>query len=264
MPRRFICSLLFVAGTSTATSSSLAQSNDDADWIALFNGRDMARWIPKFTGFDLGVNYRDTFLVEDGLLKVSYDNWPDFNNEFGHLFYDEPFSHYLLRVEYRFVGDQVTNGPAWAYRNNGIMFHSQSPESMVRDQEFPASIEAQMLGGNGSDPRPTGNVCSPGTHYVRDGALVTQHCVNSTSNTYHGDQWVVMELEVRGSKVIRHRVNGELVFEYSGVQLDDSDADGARLLSEGNPLAVEEGYIAIQAESHPLEIRTLELLPLAP
>jgi hypothetical protein len=168
-----------------------------------------------------------------------------------------------LRVEYRFVGDQVTNGPGWAYRNNGIMFHSQSPESMTLDQEFPASIEAQMLGGNGEDERHTANVCSPGTHYVMDGELVTVHCINSSSQTYHGDQWVTMELEVRGSDMIRHVVNGETVFEYSDVQLDPEDPDAQRLLASGSAIEVTGGYISVQAESHPMEIRKLEVFPLA-
>jgi len=243
---------------------AIAKSNQQEDWIQLFNGKDLDDWVPKFTGFPLGENYLDTFRVEDGLFKVSYENWDDFNSEFGHIFYREPFTHYLLRVEYRFVGDQVTGGPGWAYRNNGIMFHSQSPESMTIDQEFPASIEAQMLGGNGEDERQTANVCSPGTHYMIDGKLITVHCTNSTSQTYHGDQWVTMELEVRGSDRIRHVVNGETVFEYYGVQLDPEDADAQRLLAAGSAIDVTGGYISVQAESHPLEIRKLEVLPLEP
>ena len=246
------------------SSLAIAQSNQQEDWIQLFNGEDLDDWVPKFTGYPLGENYLDTFRVEDGLFKVSYENWNGFNREFGHIFYREPFSHYLLRVEYRFVGDQVANGPGWAYRNNGIMFHSQSPEAMTLNQEFPASIEAQMLGGNGEDERQTANVCSPGTHYVMDGELITVHCTNSTSQTYHGDQWVTMELEVRGSDMIRHVVNGETVFEYSGVQLDPGDPDAQRLIAAGSAIDVSGGYISVQAESHPLEIRKLEVLPLEP
>ena len=239
-----------------------AQEGTEQEWISLFNGSDLDDWVPKFTGYELGVNYLDTFRVEDGVLKVSYDNWSDFNGEFGHMFYKEPYSHYLLRVEYRFVDDQVTNGPDWAFRNNGIMFHSQAPESMTVDQEFPASIEAQMLGGNGTDERQTANVCSPGTNYVMNRDLITVHCTNSVSETFHGDQWVTMEIEVRGSESIVHRVNGETVFEYSNVQLDPEDADAQRLLNAGISRFVREGYIAIQAESHPTEFRKIDLLPL--
>ena len=237
--------------------------NDTGQWIQLFNGKDLSNWIPKFTGYELGVNYRDTFRAEDGVFKVSYDNWPDFDGEFGHIFYDESFSHYRLLVEYRFVGDQVNNGPGWAFRNNGVMLHGQSPESMTLDQEFPASIEVQLLGGNGTDERATANVCSPGTHYVKEGELITQHCINSSSATYHGDQWVTLEVEVRGDELIRHTVNGEMVFEYSMTQLDESDPDAQNLIGQGQPVTVSGGYISLQAESHPTEFRRIDLLPLA-
>lgn len=254
--------LLLLVLLGASAQSVFAQADTEQEWIPLFNGNDLDDWTPKFTGYELGVNYLDTFRVEDGIFKVSYDNWSDFNGEFGHIFYKEPFSHYLLRVEYRFIDDQVTNGPDWAFRNNGVMFHSQAPETMTVDQEFPASIEAQMLGGNGSDERQTANVCSPGTHYQMNRQLITVHCTNSTSRTYHGDQWVTMEIEVRGSELIRHVVNGETVFEYSNVQLDPEDPDGGRLLDAGQSLYVREGYIAVQAESHPTEFRKIELLPL--
>ncbi len=231
----------------------------DESWIDLFNGKDLDNWTVKFTGYELGHNHLDTFRVEDGLLVVSYDNWPDFNNEFGHMFYNEEFSYYNLRVEYRFIGDQVTNGPEWAFRNNGMMLHSQDPSSMQVEQEFPVSIEAQMLGGNGTDARPTGNVCTPGTNMVMAGELITRHCTNSTSETIHGDQWVTMEMEVRGSESIKQIVNGVLVLEYQDIQLDPQDKDAQRLLAKGAPLMLDRGYISIQAESHPIEFRKIAI-----
>lgn len=253
----------FLALLTILLPSVVYSQNDSEQWINLFNGEDLSNWIPKFTGHELGVNYRDTFRAENGVFKVSYDNWPDFDGEFGHIFYDESFSHYRLLVEYRFVGDQVNNGPDWAFRNNGVMLHGQSPASMTLDQEFPASIEVQLLGGNGVDERATANVCSPGTHYVRDGELVTQHCTNSISATYHGDQWVTLEIEVRGDDLIRHTVNGEVVFEYSKTQLDEGDPDAQNLINQGQPIAVSGGYISLQAESHPTEFRRIDLLPLS-
>ena len=62
--------LIFAFG---AMNSSLAQS--DSEWISLFNGKDLQNWRVKFTGHPLGVNFRDTFRVENGLLTVSYENW---------------------------------------------------------------------------------------------------------------------------------------------------------------------------------------------
>lgn len=247
------------------TLSSFSYSADsDQEWISLFNGEDLSNWRVKFTGQELDVNYRNTFRVEDNLLSVSYDEWPDFNGEFGHLFYDEVFSHYLLRVEYRFIGEQVSGGPGWALRNNGMMLHSQNPEGMSLNQEFPVSIEAQLLGGNGSDPRSTANVCTPGTHWVRDSELIRTHCTNSSSQTLHGEQWVTVEMEVRGNERITQSVNGVQVFDLAKPQLDEADADAQVLISAGADLMLKEGYIALQAESHPTQFRKIELLRLDP
>ena len=159
------------------------------------------------------------------MLKVSYDKYSKFDGKFGHLFYKTPFSNYRLRVEYRFVGEQCPGGPGWAIRNSGAMIHGQTPESMRKDQDFPVSIEVQFLGGNGRNKRPTANVCTPGTNIVMGGKLITEHCTDSTSKTYHGDQWVTVEVEAHGNGVIKHIVNGQTVLEYEKPQLDPSDAD---------------------------------------
>ncbi|TDJ72641.1 MAG: DUF1080 domain-containing protein [Planctomycetota bacterium] len=233
-------------------------------WIPLFNGRDLDGWRVKITGYELDDNYANTFRVEDGILRVAYDGYESFGGRFGHLFFDTPFSDYRLRVEYRFVGEQCPGGPGWAFRNSGVMLHGQSPTSMAKDQEFPVSIEAQMLGGDGEHPRTTANLCTPGTHVVMAGELIRRHCTNSTSATYHGDRWVTMELEVRGHEIIRHVMDGEVVLEYSAPQLDDSDADARRLLAAGAERLLSGGYLSLQAESHPVEFRTVELLPLEP
>lgn len=242
-------------------SSAIAQNQQNGEWVDLFNGKNLDNWVIKFTGHELGQNYNNTFRVEDGLLTVSYDEWDHWDGAFGHIFYDQVFSHYILRVEYRFIGEQVEGGPGWAFRNNGLMLHSQDPRSMTRDQEFPVSIETQLLGGNGTDKRTTLNVCTPGTNFVMDGELITQHCTNSTSETYHGDQWVTAEIEVRGSEIVRHKIDGEVVFEYTGPRLDERDGDARRIMEAtgSDNLLLEEGYISLQAESHPTQFRKIQL-----
>lgn len=230
-------------------------------WISLFNGKNLDGWKPKITGFELGENFGNTFRVEDGVLKVCYDQYDKFGGKFGHIFYKEKFSHYRLRLEYRFVGKQVPEGPGWAFRNNGIMIHCQSPESMTKNQKFPVSIEVQLLGGNGKQPRSTGNLCTPGMNVVMNDQLILQHCTSSRSKTYHGDQWVKAEVEVHGNDLIKHIINGEVVMEYERPQLDERDADARKLIKDGNKM-VSEGYISLQAESHPTEFRKIEILPL--
>ena len=177
---------------------------DRKDWIQLFNGKSLDGWAPKITGYPLGENYADTFRVANGMLQASYDKYAKFEDKFGHLFYErQKFSHYIIAAEYRFIGDQVAGGPDWAIRNNGLMLHSQSPQSMGKDQDFPISVEVQLLGGlpNGK-PRSTANMCSPGTQVFINGTMVKGHCLNSKSQTYAGDQWVRVEVEVRGGERI--------------------------------------------------------------
>ena len=232
-------------------------------WTPLFNGKDLTGWTPKFQGGELGENYAATFRVEDGLLRVAYDGYTNFNGRFGHLFYQIPYSNYVLRLEYRFIGPQTPGGPNWALRNSGVMIHSQIPASMGKDQDFPVSIEVQLLGGDGQNPRPTGNLCTPGTHVMMKGELFTPHCVNSRSPTFHGEQWVKAEIEVHGNDRIIHRINGETVLEYERPQLDPGDGDAQKLIRNGN-LMLHGGAIALQAESHPVDFRNVEIRLLSP
>jgi hypothetical protein len=242
--------------------ASAAPAPAAKDWIQLFNGRNLDGWDVKITGRDLNDNWGNTFRVEDGLLKVRYDGYDAFADRFGHIFYHTPFSYYIVAVEYRFVGEQARGGADWALRNSGVMVHSQSARSMAKNQDFPISIEVQLLGGNGRDERPTANLCTPGTHVVIDGKLVTTHCLNSRSKTYHGEQWVRVEVLVLGDSLIKHIVNGDTVFEYSKPQIGGGVVNNfdPAVKQDGKPLT--RGYIALQSESHPIDFRKVEILNL--
>lgn len=235
-------------------------------WTPLFNGKNLDGWTPKIKGYPAGENFANTFRVEEGLIKVRYDGYDGaFKNRFGHLFYRAPFSNYVLRVEYRFVGDQLPDGPGWAKRNSGAMIHGQSPESMRQDQDFPVSIEVQFLGGLGSGSRTTANLCTPGTNVERDGQLYTPHTLNSKSKTYHGDQWVTVEIEARGGTSITHRIDGENVLAYDKPQYDPKDGDARKLIeANGGKLIIEGGSISLQSESAPVDFRKVEIRELKP
>lgn len=259
------CLALFLAGTALLPAAVTAQKErDKEEWIQLFNGRNLEGWIPKIRGHKAGVNFANTFRVEDELIKVRYDEeaYPQFDEKFGHLFHEGTYSNYLLRVEYRFVGKQVTGGPGWAFRNSGLMLHGQPPATMTLDQDFPASIEVQLLGGDGTNPRTTANLCTPGTHVEMQGQLITRHCTNSTSETYHGDQWVTVVIEVRGNEVIRHKIEGETVLEYTRPQIDPGYFQADMLKERNGGLMLHGGTISLQSESHPVDFRKVELLPL--
>lgn len=208
-------------------------------------------------------------MIEDGVLKVAYDNYETFNGKFGHLFFDMPFSHYILRLDYRFTEGHCKGAPGYTWINSGVMLHSQSAESMSFTQAFPSSIEAQILGlpeGN-NRKRTTANVCTPGTHIFFNGKLDRRHCINSTSQSFQGDQWIALEMEVHGHDKMIFRINSEQVFELEKPQLDANDKRddyaAKKLIEARNGEArLSEGYIALQAEGAPLEFRNIRIKPL--
>lgn len=270
-----LLTLLGVFHFSTQTSKRSKQNTED--WISLFNGKDLTGWDMKIADRPLNDNYLNTFQVEKGMIRIVYDAYENFDDKYGHLYYKKPYSHYKLRFDYRFVGEQTSGGEAWNIRNSGVMVHSQSAESNTFEQHFPVSIEVQLLGGlsNGKE-RNTANLCSPGTAVERFGEIDYRHCINSSSRTYDGDQWVSVEVVVMGDEYIAHLIENDTVLRYEHPQIGgafinknqkgkDWESMGVTnkeewIAKEGQYLS--EGYIALQAESHPIDFKNIELLNL--
>ncbi|MBX2924586.1 MAG: DUF1080 domain-containing protein [Chitinophagaceae bacterium] len=255
---RYIFTLVMIA----LCAALYAQTPVKGKWKQLFNGKNLKGWTPKIRGYEPGENYGNTFRVQDRKMVVSYDQYEAFDEKFGHIFYKTPYSHYIIAVEYRFVGKQAKNGPGWAYKNSGIMVHCQPPSTMHKNQDFPVSIEVQLLGGDSTGERTTCNLCTPGTNVEMDGKLVTQHCVNSTSKTFRNEEWVRAEVLVLGDSVIKHIANGDTVLVYQKPQTGGgsvTDFDPA-YKTEGKLLS--SGYISLQSESHPVEFRKVEIMNL--
>ena len=241
---------------------SAQEKPSDYNWVQLFNGKDLNNWQVKIAGYEAGENFGNTFRVEDGKMKVSYDQYENFGVKYGHIFYKQKFSWYIIAVEYRFTGEQAKGGQGWATRNSGIMVHGQDPATMTKDQDFPISIEVQLLGGLGTGERPTANLCTPGTNVVMNGKLFTPHCINSKSKTYNGDEWVRVEVMVLGDSLIRHMVNGETVLEYTKPQIGGGNVLNADPAVKIDGKLLDAGYISLQSESHPVEFRKVELVNL--
>lgn len=256
----FCSTLMFSCNSSTAKKT---EPNKKKNWVKLFNGKDLNDWTIKIKGQPLGENHKNTFVAENGILKVNYDEYNDtFNSSFGHIYYNKVFSNYKLRMQYRFTGNQLKDGAGWATRNSGVMIHCEDPKNIGLNQDFPVSIEVQLLGGLGTGDRTTGNLCTPGTHVEIDGKLFTPHCVNSSSKTYNGNQWVNLEIEVRNDSIIKHFINGENVLAYTKPQIGgavDYNEDYWKNKA-GTPL--KKGYISLQSESHPVEFKNIEILEL--
>jgi hypothetical protein len=247
-----------LAATVLTGSIARVHAADDG-WHSLFNGRDLSGWTIKIAKRPLGENYNDTFRVEDGILKVSYDKWQKFDRHFGHLYSNQPYSNYLLRLEYRITGTAPADAPHWAKLNSGVMVHSQSPLSMALDQEFPASMEFQFLAVGATAGKQTGNVCTPATNLEMKGKLVEDHIIDSSSKLFPVDEWISVEVEVRGHQHVVHRVNGVEVLRYQHPQLDPRDEAAQRLLAAGAPLQLSFGHIALQAESQPIWFRNIKI-----
>ena len=245
--------------------------NIEENWLSLFNGKDLDGWDIKFSGHEINDNYNNTFQVEDGMIRVVYNEYEKFDDKYGHMYYEKPFSYYKIRFDYRFLGEQTPGGESWNVRNSGIMLHSQSAKSNDLHQDFPVSIEIQLLGGLGKGPRTTGNLCTPGTQVVFNDKLDFTHCISSNSKTYDGDRWVHVEAIVLGDQSITHIVEKDTVLVYEKPQIttsyldDDWDRYGVTSKDYWKKISgklLSEGYIAIQAESHAIDFKNIELLNL--
>ena len=229
-----------------------------AKWISLFNGKNLDGWIPKVTGYKAGENPHNGFKVEDGLLRVDYRDFAAFNGRFGHLFYKDKFSSYILHMEYRFVGEVFADAPGYCFRNSGVMVHSQSAENMDETENWPVSVEIQLLGSTDKVKQTTGNACTPGTTVFIKDILTTEHCVKAASKYYNNDEWVKLDIIVHGDKSAYHVVNGDTVLVWSNAQV------GGNLLPENYPVPVgtvlKDGYIALQAEGQPIDFRDIRIM----
>ena len=230
------------------------------EWIQLFDGKDLDNWTVKIHHHDVGVNFGNTFRAEDGMIKVRYDQYGDYNNQFAHLYYKEPFSNYHLKLDYRFAGTLQKGAPSYTLLNSGVMFHSQDPRTILKEQDWPISVEMQFLAGLGDGkPRPTGNMCSPGTEIVYKGKQYNDHCLNSTSKTYNKDEWVHAELIVLNDSLITHIINGDTVLQYSKPTMGGGVVSGydKTIFQPGTPLT--SGYIALQSEGQPIDFKNIQL-----
>lgn len=254
-----LCILLFQnsGGPSGTEKNEKMNGPKDGTWISIFNGKNLDGWIPKVTGYKAGENPLDMFHVEDGILKVDYSKYDLFKGRFGHLFYKDKLSSYIIHVEYRFVGELLSDAPSYCYRNSGVMIHSQSAESMDVMQNWPVSIETQLLGSTSKLNQKTANICTPGTTVWFKGQPTDQHCINSISKYYYDNAWVTLDIIVYAGRTISHVIEGDTVLVISKPQI------GGYLLPENYPVPVgtllEDGYIALQAEGQNIDFRTVEL-----
>ena len=252
--------LLLLLSIFLIQSCGKQQQSDEGGWIKLFNEKDLSDWVVKINHYAIGSDFDSTFAAKDGMIQVRYNHYGNFDNRFGHLFYKTPFSKFHLKLEYRFTGTQQPGAPDFTNLNSGVMFHAQDPKSILKDQDWPISIEMQLLAGLGDGvPRPTGNMCSPGTEIVFQGVPYKDHCLNSTSKTYEPGEWVKAELIVLGDSLITHVINGDTVLQYTGPSMGGGIVTGydSTVFQPGKKL--NSGYVGLQSEGQPIDFRNIYL-----
>ncbi|MBX3238363.1 MAG: DUF1080 domain-containing protein [Chitinophagaceae bacterium] len=260
-PFLFVCTALLVFSACETKPDTTEQSKEE--WISLFNGKDIDDWTVKIHHHDAGYNFGNTFRVEDSVIKVRYDQYGDFNDQFGHLYYKTPYSYYHLSLEYKFTGRWVETAPSYTILNSGVMFHSQDPYTMPKEQDWPISVEMQFLAGLGDGkPRPTGNMCSPGTDVVYQGRIDPRHCIESGSGTYEKEEWVKAELIVLGDSLVTHLINGDTVLQYSQPQIGGGVANRYDPAIKIDGKLLQSGFIALQSEGQEIDFRNIKLLNL--
>lgn len=258
-PFKILLSVVMISLASSC-ASKISTNKSAGDWQMLFNGKNLDGWIPKFHHHETGDNYANTFRVKDGKILVNYDGYKEFNNTYGHLFYQQPFSAYHLQFEYRFTDQWMKDAPSYTYRNSGVMFHSQDPTTILKEQDWPISIEYQILAEEKEGtPRPTGNMCSPGTEVIYNNVMDPRHCIPSSSKTYKWDEWVSGELIVYRDSLVIHKVNGEIVLQYSKPQIGGGVANGFDPAIKVDKKLLSDGYIALQAEGQGIEFRAIKI-----
>jgi|SRR5215217_5683691 len=244
---------------SCISTKNGTEKKESEKWISLFNGKNLDNWTPKIAGYKLGENYGNTFRVEGGMLQVRYDQYKDFKNTFGALYYTKKFKDYRLKVEYRFVGDTTAGAPSWGYKDGGIQYDCQPPATIALDQPFPVCLEYNLHGGNGNEERPTGEICANGMYVEIGGQRNTSYCtLPAVKRTFTGDQWVAAEIEVRNG-TITHFVNGEKILEFKNPRYDSAHAIGKTFITDNNDV-VKDGYISLQSNSQPMDFRKIEIM----
>jgi hypothetical protein len=254
-------SILLFFSCQKAEKEKIQLESTESEWQVLFNGKDLSGWIPKIQHHEVGDNYANTFRVKDGAIVVDYEGYGPFEDRYGHLFYEKSFSSFHLKWEYRFTDQWLKDAASYTYRNSGVMFHSQGPETILKEQDWPISVEYQMLAEEKEGvSRPTGNMCSPGTDVVFEGKIDERHCINSTAPTFKWDEWVKAELIVFGDSIVHHLVNGDTVLTYSFPQIGGGVATrfDPAIKVDGTPL--KSGYIGLQSEGQGVIFKEIKII----
>ncbi|MEP6845811.1 MAG: DUF1080 domain-containing protein [Panacibacter sp.] len=236
-----------------------AQKDNTENWVSLFNGKNLDNWIPKIAGYKLGENFGNTFRMQDGILSTRYNAYDSFNNRFGALYYNKKFTNFRLKVEYRFVGETTPGAPSWGFKDGGIQYFCQPPETIGINQSFPVCLEYNLLGSDGETERGTGEICASGMYVEINGKRNASYCTPPlVKKAFDDDQWITAEIDVQNGR-ITHFVNGEQILQFENPKYDSENELAKKFIVNGVEM-VKDGYISLQSNSHPMDFKSIEIM----
>ena len=107
--KKLLFSLLFLCFATPVLLAQKAASREE--WVRIFKTeRTSAAGTSKIAGQPLNDNYKNTVRVEDGMMRIVYDDYKTFDGKYGHIYYKKPYSYYRVRFTYRFLGKQTPGG----------------------------------------------------------------------------------------------------------------------------------------------------------
>ena len=246
------------------SAQSPSDKADRRDWIQLFDGKSLDGWVPKITGYPLEKTTPTPSASSTAPCRRR-PTGPRRREQIRPSFL--PTSEVLLLHRRRRVPLHRRAGGRRSRLGHSQQWPDVAQPVAAIDVEgpgFPISVEVQLLGGlpNGK-PQSTANMCSPGTQVFIDGTMVKGHCLDSKSQTYAGDQWVRVEVAVRGGERLIHKVEGQTVLEYEKPTIGGGEVNKFDPAVKVDGTLLTDGYIEIQGESHPTEFRKIEVLNLS-
>ncbi len=294
--------VIYGALTLAAALTTVFAGPNDSNWIQMLRKGDtkLSDWTPKIQGHAAGENPYNSFSygeTSDGqprlIVTDTVSNTSSYG--YGHLFYKTAYSDYIVRAKYHFPTKESFAGGAgsWTIQNNGLMLHCQSAASMDKGQDYPKSIENQLIGywsyGDGSPPNTTtSNLCLVNTSVNYHGQWYSDgtghHC---TQSKFHSLAYDSSTTPAKGANSTNATWPGKDIWEYAMDRVIDSTSMTFYMRSRpdtawdsvlgvtqirlgltntssgpGSTTALGSGYISIQMEGTSTEFASIEVLNL--
>ena len=180
------------AEPEAAPSSPNVQTADEAEFVPIFNGRDLSGWVVEgSTKAVFDGKEQEIWTVENGEIHCR-------GKGFGFLRYDKPLKDFVVRLEYKLAPKA----------NSGIGIRTVKFEGKTNTRPSFASYEIQLLDDAGK---------SPGKHST--GSLY-RYVAPAENPSLPAGQWNTVEIECRGPR-LRIVFNGRVLHDLDQTTIEE-------------------------------------------